>query len=275
MDESGSVIDSYEAHAGQFNFTPDDTVRQTKLPPSGKIPRIIGWSGPARSGTTGMLLLLAGHPQVDRVYFQPQKTILRKGTPQFEIHETDDLICLKEVFGIRAGEDYDPIDMLLRAGISKEKITWITFLRDPLLSFASWRHVYPTFPQVFADSQNYTIAHFHKYREMGINMIPFVYDLLRDNEEKVIQHLLQAIGLDSEDIDLTFNNDEIEKKLVKGQSAEKEYFDYNIKNTYQKDKFTYSNNDYELPLKLRQEIEEKCLPSFYKFIELAKTELQL
>jgi hypothetical protein len=275
MDESGSIIDPYEAHAGQFHFTPDDVVKLTKLPSSGKIPKIVGWSGPARSGTTGMLLLLAGHPQVDRVYFQPQKTILRKGMPEFELYDEDALICMKEVFGIRENEDYDPIDMLLQAGIPAENITWITFLRDPLFSFASWRNVNPTGPQVFADSQAFTIDHFHTYRARGVKMVPFVYDLLKGDEDNVLRALIDAIGLESDNFSLTFNTEAIDKKLVKGQSAEEEYFNYNIKATFQKNKFVYSNNNYVLPPEVIKEIEEKCRPSYDEFYALAKAELQL
>jgi hypothetical protein len=275
MDDSGSTIDPYEAHAGRFHFTPDDVVRLTKLPSDGKVPHIIGWSGPARSGTTGMLLLLAGHPQVDRVYFQPQKTILRKGGPEFELYGEDRLICMKEVYGIREGEDYDPIEMLLQAGVSPEDVTWITFLRDPLFSLASWRRVHPTDPQIFIDAQKFTIEHFYKYRNMGVKMIPFVYDLLKDNEDRAVRSLLKAIGLESEGFDLEFDMSQIEKKLVKGQSAEKEYYDYNIKNTFQKKKFVYSNNNYGLPAEMIETLEREARPAFNEFMALAKSELQL
>jgi hypothetical protein len=268
-------IDPYEAHAGKFNFTSDDVIKSTKLPTNGKPPRIIGWSGPARSGTTAMLLLLAGHPQIDRVYFQPQKTILRKGKPEFELYGDDSLICMKEVFGFQAGEDYDPIDMLLRAGISPENITWISFLRDPLLSFASWRHVNPTSPEVFSDTQAYAIDQFHKYRHQGIKVVPFAYDLLKDNEDKVVKALLDAIGLESANFSLNFDTDQIDRKLVKGQAAEKEYFDYMIKKTYLTKKYTYTNNNYGVSPEQAAVIEAKCRQPYEEFLNLAKEELHL
>jgi hypothetical protein len=272
---SNKPIDPYEAHAGEFHFMPEDVVKATRLPTNGTIPRIIGWSGPARAGTTAMLLLLAGHPQVDRVYFQPQKLLLRKGAPAFELYASDKLVCMKEVFGFRAGENYDPIDMLLRAGVPPENITWISFLRDPLLSFASWRHINPTDPEVFNDTQAYAIDHFYKYRQKGIKMVPFVYDLLENNEEAVVKALLRVIGLESTNFSLRFDADQIEKKLVKGQAAEKEYFDYNVKDTYQRKRYTYCGNNYQIPSEMAAAIEAKCRRPYNKFLSLAKAELQL
>lgn len=276
-DTVGGPSGSYEAHAGKFHFTPDDVVKSTHLPHSGKPPRVIGWSGPARAGTTAMLFLLAGHPQVDRVYFQPQKTILRRGKPDFELYEGDELICTKEVFGVRLNETYDPIDMLLRAGIPAENITWITFLRDPIRSLASWGYpdIADADAEVFSETQAYTIEHFYKYRQKGMKVIPFAYDLLKDNEERVVKALLDAIGLDSADLSLQFDVEQIEKKLVKGQAADKEFFDYNIKNTYLRKKYTYSNNNYQVAPEMAKIIEEKCRQPYNDFMALAREELHL
>ena len=69
------LTDKYKA---EFD---SDFVRQNIVLPEKQadIPRIVGWSGPARSGTTALLYLLAGYYQVDRIYFQPQTTLSRLG----------------------------------------------------------------------------------------------------------------------------------------------------------------------------------------------------
>jgi hypothetical protein len=72
----------------------------------------------ARSGTTALLFLLAGHSEVSRVFFQPQKTLMRFGGPRVILDGNDSLVffSLAEV-----NELEDPIGTLLKAGVPADK----------------------------------------------------------------------------------------------------------------------------------------------------------
>jgi hypothetical protein len=268
-----SVDGVYEIAGGKINFTPDYVVKHTNLPK--ETPRIIGWSGPARSGTTALLFLFANCPEVDRVYFQPQKTLLRKGSPEFTINDEDKLICLKEVFGQHYPEEcYDPIDMLIRAGAKPEKITWISILRDPLQTFASWNSTAPCDPEVFMRVQEHTLDLFKRYRSEGINMIPFAYELFKGQENKAVSALMGRLGLNTKP-HVDFDMEVISNKMVWGQASDRAYFDYNIGPTIGRKKFIYSRNKYVLPLEFAQELSTHCMDRYLEFYNLAADELGL
>lgn len=64
---------------GRF-YSPEEVARLIKLPENPEqIPNILCYISPARSGSTAIGLLLAGHPEVSRSYFQPFKNGLRHG----------------------------------------------------------------------------------------------------------------------------------------------------------------------------------------------------
>src|SRR5437870_3253483 len=76
-------------------FSPEYVIEHTKIPDRKEdIPNIVGWAGPARSGTTALLLLAASQTGVDRAYFQPQRTLIRKGAPDFIVSSDDKFICM-------------------------------------------------------------------------------------------------------------------------------------------------------------------------------------
>jgi hypothetical protein len=237
-------------------------------------PDILGWSGPGRSGTTALLFLLAGHPEVDRVYFQPQKTLMRLGSPTIELHGYDNLICMKETF-TRLSSPHDPIETLLKAGVPPEKITWIAMLRDPLQTFGSWYHIERVTPEVFAFWQSYTINLVHKYKNTPVRVVPFTYELIKDQEMHSVKKLLAKAGLTVQDLDLNFNHPAIQRKLVPGQAADEEYFQTFLGDTIKQGKFVYRTNSYPLPPQMVEEITNLCKKSYDEFHLLAKRELNL
>lgn len=256
-------------------------VRQHILLPEdpANIPNIIGWSGPARSGTTALLFLLAGCSRVDRVYFQPQQTLQRFGYPSIELHETDKLVCMKETFfSWKEHEAHNPIETLLRAGVPPEKITWIAMLRDPLQTFRSWEQcgdVIP--PDAFAFCQSHTVELWRKYKDSGVNIVPFAYELMRGQEERVIRKLLPKIGIDVNTLpsDLSFNRAMIDKKLVPGQAASEEYFNLNLRRTINRGKYIYTTNSYSVEVDEAREVIGLCQEEYDMFLEEAKRTLEL
>lgn len=256
----------YKLEVAKTKFDTEYTLRHIKLPKNPKqIPQIIGWAGPARSGTTSLLFLLAAHPKVDRVHFQPLKTILRQGGPDFNI-ASGDLICLKEVFRrCCALNDHDPISMLLRAGVPAENITWIAMLRDPVQNYASWmqRFVGCT-PEDYAAAQAYTIDIYNKYRALNINIAPFAYDLLALGEAKVLGALLKKVGLEPLE-NLEFNSQAIERKMSYGQAVDPEYFDVNIRPTLERKRYVYTKRVATPPADVVDRIQALCQAKYDDF----------
>lgn len=267
----------YAENVGTVKFTPADVVKHTIIPSdAAKTPKIIGWSGPARVGTTALLFLLANHPQVSRIYFQPQKTLLREGKPDFVLHEEDVVICMKEVFGqMYAEELYDPIGMLLEAGVPAEKISWISMLRDPAQAFASWQvHFHDSDPRVFVKAQQYTVNQYFRYRQAGVNIIPLAYEVLQGREGEVLNRIIERLGLSCEEpLDLAFNPEAIKSKLVPGQAADEEYYNVNIKATRDRRRYVYSTNGYKVPEELIRKVRSLCDPQYQEFLELSAREL--
>ncbi len=261
-------------------FDTDYVVQHIKLPKDlTKLPQIIGWAGPARSGTTSLLFFFASQPKVSRVAFQPLKTILRKGGPDFELKASDKLVCFKEVFrGCCPHNGHDPIGMLLKAGVPAEKITWITILRDPVQNYASWtnRITNTPAPENYRDAQVYAIELFHKYRDLGINITPFAYDLFGLGEERVLKALLKRAGLKQfKDISTDFDRKAINDKILLGEAADNKYFDEAVKDTLDRDKFIYSKNPTKLDPEVIDHIKRLCQKDYDDFYELSKLELGL
>jgi hypothetical protein len=267
----------YAENVGKVRFTSADVVQHTIIPSDiVSIPKIIGWSGPARVGTTALLFVLANHPDVSRIYFQPQKTLLREGGPDFVLHAGDNTICMKEVFGQMYREElYDPVDMLLKAGVPSSKINWIVMLRDPAQVFASWyTHFAESNPAVFIKAQHHSVKQYYHYKSVGINVVPLAYELLGGQEELIIDKLSQRLGLSREKpLDLRFASEAIEKKLVPGQAADEEYYNLNLKPTRDRERFIFSSNNYPIPMPLIKIVRQHCRKEYQDFLELSQREL--
>lgn len=268
---------SYANSVGEVRLNEDEVVSRTIVPQDKSlIPRIIGWSGPARVGTTALLFLLANLKSVDRLYFQPQKTILRGLEGNFVLNADDKTICMKEVYGqVSKDELYDPIDMLLKSGVPAEKITWIFILREPVQTFASWRYYFPESSiDVFVASQNHTISQYHKYRKSGVKVVPFVYDNLIGREEIVVKKLLKSINLDCDDFSMEFNED-AKRKIVLGQARKERYYNSSVKPTVDKARFLYARNTYPMPIEVANQVKARCDKEFQEYRRLACRALEI
>jgi len=270
--DSGDIseLDQYKRH-----FSDQYVVDHTIVPK--EAPIVIGWSGPARSGTTALLYLLASSPEIDRAYFQPQKTLMRLGFPDFRLFSGDRIVCMKEVFGGDGGDlsaTHDPIDLLLRAGIPKEKIIWITTLREPIQAFSSlYKREPDTTPAIYSMAQAWSLTLFRKYCN-EIKMVPFAYELAAHNEAKALAVLFKKVGL-KVSTNIRFDRTAITKKVMPGQLNDQKYFMRNIKDTLERDEYVYSKNDYDLPQNFREDIERLCSKDYEEFYKLAKIDLGL
>lgn len=271
------------AKAFTVRFDASYAIANTKVPANSEdVPQIIGWSAPARSGTTAFLYLLASQPGVDRAYFQPQKTLMRIGGPAFEIRAEDRMICMKEVFGgditVETIRAQDPIDILLKAGVPASKITWVTMLREPTQTYGSLLRLHHELkPEVVFEAQNWALELFHKHRAAGIKMIPFAYELVKDNEERAVKAIFEKLGVPFEKNSLIFNSEEIGRKLVPGQMADQDYFENNIKPNFDRTKYEYKDRRYDrdLPEDVILRVKALCDDGYYRFRNLAKRELGL
>ncbi len=262
----------------EVSHTPFDVeyvVDHIKIPSnSDEIPQIVGWSGPARSGTSGLLFLLAGHPRIEKAFFQPLKTILRSGGPDLVIE--GNTICLKEVFrSCCAINDHDPISMLLAAGVPASKISWAIMLRDPVQGYNSWDYcINGHTPDHFAMAQKYALSLYERYKNSGINIVPFAYDLLALGEQAVLDALLSKLRLGSSS--LKFDLEAINSKLVYPEKqAGKGYFDLYLKPTLQRHEFVYSPREITLPKDITDRIEFICRKDYEQFYKLSKNTLGL
>jgi hypothetical protein len=264
----------------RIKYDSDFVVRNIVLPEdSNDIPRILGWSGPARSGTTALLYLLAGHPKVDHAYFQPQKTLMRLGGPPMVLRSSDKLVCMKETFFSwdKVDELDDPIDVLLRAGVPPEKITWIFMLRDPRQTFASWgmlsSHSRPD-PVIYSLWQRHTVNLWRKYKDSKVKVVPFVYELLRNQEEVVVSHLLARVGLDYIPLKLDFNKVLIDQKFVPGQATSEDYVPV-FQETHNHEKYVYSTNMYPTDSKAVKMVVALCQKEYEDFAKISEKVLDL
>lgn len=267
----------------KVRFDSGYAVKHTRIPTNPEdTPQIIGWSAPARSGTTAFLYLLASQSVVDRAYFQPQKTLLRTGGPDFVIRAEDNIVCLKEVFGGDLSMDtiraHDPIEILLLAGVPSHKITWVTMLREPAQAFGSLQQLQPDLqPEIVAEAQNWALALFAKHRANGVKMIPYIYEFARGNEEAAIKALFARLELPFGADSLNFDPVAIQVKLIPGQLSDQKYFERNIKPTFDRKRYVYKEKRYDLdlPIATLDRLSALCNREYADFRELARRELGL
>lgn len=272
----GKVQEFFEP---QRFFSPEYVVEHTQIPEDPLlIPRILGYVGPTRCGSTGLLFLMAGHPEVDLGYFQPHKNGIRWGADVI-IRAEDELVFMKDTIGpLEEEELFDPIEMLLQAAVPAEKITWIFALRNPLSSFASLLHFTDRMRiDFFARMQAHTIGLYERYRNSGVEAVPFVYDLLGEGELRVMTRLLGRVGLSSFD-SLKFDSQAISQKTVWGEAENPIYFQEAVQPTLAQGEFKYVSrtvNHGELRPEVEQRLREVCMPGFEEFRKLARAELDL
>ena len=188
---------------------------------------------------------------------------------------------MKEVFfSSKKTEILDPIEILLKAGVPPEKITWIFMLRDPLQTFSSCEKygddILKQDPDDFASWQAHTITLWHKYKDSRVKVVPFVYELLKGQEERVLRKLFSQVGIETDifsSLNLEFNRELIDKKLVPGQAADDEYFKLNLQGTVNKGRYKFTMNSYPVDIGDAYKVTALCQRNYEDFTKIAEKAL--
>lgn len=173
-------------------------------------PDIIVAVGPCRSGTTAQLRVFA-QASVD-AYYQPIKAILRDlehgKESSFTIPRST--LFIKETVGPYTQDEstLDPVQILLEAGVPKERLHVVAMMREPLATIASWMRVSAAVEEFFTSAEAETLIKnaittyatvneiAERCQKQGIATTVFVQESLRDNSpEIVVKHLLERVGL--------------------------------------------------------------------------------
>lgn len=192
-----------------------------KISVQGQNTRIILLVGTARSGTTAFLRVFS--EEGIESWFQPIKHIIRgriHHNKEYSLQISDaPYIMIKETMGGMTEPEiwYNPIEILLEAGVAKANIHLITVMREPIsvaCSLIRNRTIdlmrNGTINPVSLDAKANMVSFVEKYargyestirliayaKEYQIEYTPFIYELLRDQDPEVIRkRLLDRVGV--------------------------------------------------------------------------------
>lgn len=239
-----------------------------------KTGRFIGIYGPARSGLSALFFLFTKLEAIQRLYYQPLTTLQRLGGPDFTI-DLGSTTFMKEVFwSMNEKWRYDPIDIILKSGVPKELQQHVFVVRNPVETFSSWRIIEPN---VTTESFIYwftnTVDQYETKKSLGFSVIPFVYEMFKDNELFIINKLVSKLGIRERVADLTFPKTLNPERILLGQASEKEYFNKVLFNTYNKKHFEYKSRDVDIDIGEVKEIEHKCSDPYLRMLQNSHQEL--
>jgi hypothetical protein len=198
MGESGMGTNPYQKRTVTLREVADRIVVPDDVPK----PRILLSVSPCRSGTT-VLLRVFGATGIQS-HYQELKNILRWRMQAEEWHwqvpAGQSVIYLKETLGpyTLAEANFNPLQVLLKSGVSPKDITVFIVGRDPLETWASWtawwREV--TSLDIFIQAYRTTEEIRIQAQKEGFLAATFVYDAIRDiGAEKAVRALFSKLGL--------------------------------------------------------------------------------
>lgn len=169
------------------------------MPASSVISRVILSVSPCRSGTTALLRVFSGAGIES--YFQELKNLLRwklhgQKFHWFFPHTEVSTIFMKETLGpfTEAEARFDPLEVLLKAGVPPTKLHLLTYGRDPIHTWTSWNHWWGTRTNV-----NHLISSYQTTERIrtqaclsGIASTTLVYEMFRDFDVTTIMQRLFA-----------------------------------------------------------------------------------
>jgi hypothetical protein len=198
-----------------------------------ELPQIIIVAGPCRTGT-GALATALNRSEIVRVaHIQPHKTVRRNTyslilTDQeinykrltLNIEPGNHVEVIKETLGPKtSAEFFNLLLPLLRAGYPSEKLIFVPTFRDPLETFDStvrmWGLNYIT-PDSINQSFVWTMQVMEMAKEVGIPVVPYVLELLRDYQPgAVMEALFPMVGVPyQEELVKWGENDAYEKTIT-------------------------------------------------------------
>lgn len=159
--------------------------------------------GPCRSGTTAFLRVFS---EVGiQSWYQPIKAVIRgRMRGGRNLIQIPDLprVMLKETFGPFAYEEtcFNPIEILLEAGVVAGNIHLVTLTREPTVTASSWIRINRSVGEsTDAAALSWLAKGYHNVlnlaefaESLGINHTPLVYELLRDHDPEVVRSRLFA-----------------------------------------------------------------------------------
>ncbi|RLD07082.1 MAG: hypothetical protein DRI56_07145 [Chloroflexota bacterium] len=238
-------------------------------------PDIVVSAGPCRSGTTFYVQVFA--QSGFEVWRQPLKSILRgqvhKNAPHFRIANAE-FVFVKETLGPTTNAaSFNPIKILLAAGVPAEKIHFLVIARDPFATATSWIEQFAHFETrenlVRTCLLSYeSIQNIKQYAvSIGIRTTTIVYDAWRDNVPAVVvQKLFTRIGYPSSQS--AFSGWVPLKKMeAAGKNIysipQPDIYDRNLKSYYEKVNKSTGITYYNKPLNV---IREKLSPALIEQI---------
>jgi hypothetical protein len=157
---------------------------------------------PCRSGTT-VLLRVFGAVGI-QAHYQELKNIFRwrMQAEEFcwDFPDNQGIVYLKETLGpyTLAEAQFNPLDVLLKAGVSPENLKVFIVGRSPLETWISWASWWrpATSIDIFIHAYQTTDAIRQQAHEAGLLAATFVYDAIRDvGAEAAIQRLFEKLDL--------------------------------------------------------------------------------
>ena len=177
------------------------------------LPKLIVIIGPCRVGTTALANIFTKIGLT--AYMQPIKSALRAKESKAEIIPwkiiPEKLALTKETLGAETqAEFFDPIKILLALGYPANKLILIPMIRDPRKTLASWKMMWGNLNlENFILAFKLTLKIKEGAEQLGIKTIPYVHEVIRDNQPStVIQRLFEKTGLrNNSDHMLDWTND--------------------------------------------------------------------
>jgi hypothetical protein len=163
-------------------------------------PQLIIIVGPCRTGTTALANIFAKIGIT--VYMQPIRSARRAEEMGNKIIpwniNVEDIAVTKETIGVDTPVGFfDPLQILLDFGYPKKKIQLIPIIRDQRKTLASWKQMWGDINRKnFIKSYELTQKIKNKAEHIGIETIPYVHEIIRDqNSDIVIQNLFNKLSL--------------------------------------------------------------------------------
>jgi hypothetical protein len=197
-------------------------------------------AGPCRVGTTALGNVFARTGLTS--YMQPIKSMRRaiengEEIVDWEISANGGGVATKETFGIKTESEYfDPIDILVKAGYPKDKISLIAIMREPERTLTSWTWMWEeVLIDGFARAYMDTYGMVRRAEERGVSTTCYVHEAIRDNDPLLVvgrlfgRVLPVEVGADNSSVDWTGGQNFDDSKQVRFFDEPPERFVYAVK----------------------------------------------
>jgi hypothetical protein len=273
-------------------LTPQEVVNMIEVDPNA-CPDIFIYWGTTRSGTTASGTLFAsipdenGEPFFDQVHSQPFKARIRRGGiyGNMKFKAPNKRIAIEETTGPSfTGEIFDPVEMMLAAGVPGDKITAIYTVREPLACWKSLERfdALPD-PEFFAAMQGNTVEGYMKHQPggrlygSGVTAIPFVYDAFGwgQNSLQIWQRLGEISHIPNLQIPSTkFKPELIDKSMVHYDALDPSYHGAVVAPVLAAGEFKYTSHGQPIPQDAKSvRLQELCTPQYEEFKTWAQLRL--